>query len=182
MTRVSIPTPCSEDWSKMTPTDKGAFCNKCSLEVIDFTKKTPEEIRVTLELNLGNKICGHIGKHQLETVNSYFYMWENQSPQILRSKFLYACILVFGMTLFTGCDNQVQGEMINDDIETIDGGIDVEMTGDTIVSCENDTTNSGEYNFETKKGMIEVDDAPEITDDSNIKMGEMEMMPEEDQD
>jgi hypothetical protein len=159
MIQVSIPTPCSEDWSKMTPTDKGAFCKKCSLEVIDFTKKSPEEIRETLTLNLGKKICGHIGKNQMETANSYFYMWENQSPQILRSKFLYACILVFGMTLFTGCENdpQVQGEMTNE-IEAVDGGIDVEMTGDTVVTYDADTTNSGECSFSTDlKGRMMID-------------------------
>jgi hypothetical protein len=34
---ISIKEPCHEDWSKMTATEKGAFCQKCALEVIDFT-------------------------------------------------------------------------------------------------------------------------------------------------
>ena len=41
---IRIPEPCTEDWSKMAGTDKGAFCNKCAKEVIDFTAKTPKEI------------------------------------------------------------------------------------------------------------------------------------------
>jgi hypothetical protein len=34
---ISINEPCHEDWATMTETQKGAFCQKCALEVIDFT-------------------------------------------------------------------------------------------------------------------------------------------------
>ena len=163
MKQISIPSPCSEDWNTMTPTEKGAFCRKCSLEVIDFTKKSSEEIRETLVLNLGKKVCGHIGKHQLQTVNSNFYMWENQSPQILRSKFLYACILVFGMTLFTGCENN-NTEEINGGIEQHDVGMmemDSTTHGDDDATKSCDTTNAGESNCTTDiKGRMTIDDEP----------------------
>lgn len=145
MKKIVIPNPCTEDWNQMTPTEKGAFCNKCNLEVIDFTKKTPEEIRATLNLAMGKKVCGHIGKTQLELANSEFHVWENQSPQILRSKFLYACILVFGMSLFTGCESPTNNE-VNGDVENVDGGMEI-ITGDTISTCDSDTSNTGEATF-----------------------------------
>jgi hypothetical protein len=145
MKKIVIPNPCAEDWNQMTPTEKGAFCKKCNLEVIDFTKKTPEEIRETLNLAMGKKVCGHIGKTQLELANSEFQYWENQSPQILRSKFLYACVLVFGMSLFTGCESSNNPE-VNGDIENVDGGMEI-LTGDTIVSCDEDTTNNNGVTF-----------------------------------
>jgi hypothetical protein len=139
MKKIVIPNPCSEDWGQMTPTEKGAFCNKCNLEVIDFTKKSPEEIRETLTLSMGKKVCGHIGKMQLDLANSEFHVWETQSPQILRSKFLYACLIVFGMNLFTGCEFS-NNHNVNDGIEHVDGGMEI-LTGDTIVTCDSDTTN-----------------------------------------
>lgn len=154
MKKIAIPNPCTEKWSLMTPTEKGAFCKKCNLEVIDFTKKTPEEIRETLNPAMGKKVCGHIGKTQLELANSEFHVWENQSPQILRSKFLYACLIVFGMTLFTGCESPTNNT-INSDVENVDGGMEI-VTGDTIVACDADTANHGGATFtnEMKGGMI----------------------------
>jgi hypothetical protein len=157
MKQIVIPNPCSEDWGLMTPTEKGAFCKKCSLEVIDFTKQSPEEIRETLTLNFGKKSVGHIEKTQLELANSNFHVWENQSPQILRSKFLYACLMVFGMSLFTGCaDTDPAKDEINGGIEHVDGGMEV-LTGDTIISCDIDTTKTGEIENTTEEmGKIEM--------------------------
>lgn len=63
-TKIIIPEPCHEDWNKMTPTEKGAFCTSCSKEVKDFTKSTDQEILEVL--NTGNdQICGHINNSQL---------------------------------------------------------------------------------------------------------------------
>ena len=135
MKKITIPEPCHEDWNKMTPTEKGAYCSKCNLEVIDFTKKSSEEIREILTLNIGKKTCGHIGKAQLELANSTFHEWENQSPKILLSKFLLACVTVFGMALFTGCESTPSDAI---DYETVDGGIEI-LTGDTTYACPSDT-------------------------------------------
>ncbi len=46
--KISIPEPCSEDWSKMTPIEQGTFCQKCALEVTDFTNKSSLEIKSIL--------------------------------------------------------------------------------------------------------------------------------------
>lgn len=134
---IGIPNPCSEDWSKMTPTDKGAYCGKCQFDVIDFTSMTPEEIRETLKVNSGKKTCGHISKTQIEIVNTNYHLWDNQPPKVLRSKFLYACLMVFGMALFTGCETTGPGHEVGD-IEMDVGTIEEDTTAscDGAANCE----------------------------------------------
>ncbi len=134
---IGIPNPCSEDWSKMTPTDKGAYCGKCQFDVIDFTNMTPEEIRVTLQLNAGKKTCGHISKTQMDMVNTNYHVWENQAPKVLRSKFLYACLMVFGMSLFTGCESPDDGHKVGDIEQPVGMIDDVGMIEeDTAATCD----------------------------------------------
>ena len=62
---VDIKNPCSEDWAKMTPTQKGAFCDKCALEVYDFSDNSRDEIRDILKLNVGKNVCGRLAPEQL---------------------------------------------------------------------------------------------------------------------
>ncbi|UKN01537.1 hypothetical protein K6119_17580 [Paracrocinitomix mangrovi] len=132
--KIQIPTPCSEDWNKMTPTEKGAFCDKCAFEVIDFTNQSPEEIKETLKARSGQRTCGHIAPVQMDMVNSNYHVWENQPVSIFKSKFLYACLIVFGMTLFTGCQDNGPVHDVGE-IETIDTGM---VEEDTTSSCGGD--------------------------------------------
>lgn len=116
MAQLTIPTPCTEDWNQMTPSAKGAFCQKCQVDVMDFTEKTNEEIKNFFQRNKGKKTCGHIRQAQLANFNNSYANWENQSTQTFWSKFLWACMITFGMTLFTGCETtddsyDVMGEM-----------------------------------------------------------------------
>jgi hypothetical protein len=135
---INIPNPCSEDWTKMTPTTKGAFCGACQFEVTDFTNKDPEEIRAILKANAGKKTCGHISKVQLEMVNSDYHLWDNQPVPVFRSKFLYACLIVFGMALFTGCSDYSQEYEVGE-VAPIDQVQDVGMIEeDTTASCNGD--------------------------------------------
>lgn len=41
---LSIPTPCHEDWDKMTPTEKGRHCQSCEKEVVDFSLLSDQQI------------------------------------------------------------------------------------------------------------------------------------------
>ncbi len=101
-----IPNPCHEDWSKMTPTARGAFCKSCNVEVVDFRNKTSEEIRSILHQSQEKKLCGNLTKPQLESIGRSFHLWENQSTRTFQSKFVMACILTFGLGLFTGCQDK----------------------------------------------------------------------------
>jgi hypothetical protein len=106
MKKVSIPEPCHENWADFTPTEKGAFCGSCATDVIDFSNKTPFEVKSILADNAGAHLCGRFKKSQLEELNHDYVEWNGQSSTTFRSKFLYACLIVFGMTLFTGCSIQ----------------------------------------------------------------------------
>ena len=147
MKKVVLPKPCGEDWNKMTPTEKGAFCDKCAFEVMDFTEKSKEEIRAFLTRNAGKRTCGHISQHQLETINSDYHIWETQSFSVFRSKFLYACLMVFGMTLFTGCEYIIpEDERPVGMMEVVEGEMMIE--DDSTYSCSGDSVeNQGEKDF-----------------------------------
>jgi hypothetical protein len=141
-TKIGIPKPCPENWDDMNPTEKGAFCTKCAFEVIDFTDKSPEDIRTVLTNRSGLTTCGHIKTSQLEMVNSNYHLWNSQSSKTFKSKFLYACLMVFGMGLFSGCNtssDSIQNEEDTD--ETIRMGM-VEV--DTTYDYPEDTIVEGE--------------------------------------
>lgn len=61
--QLSIPNPCTEKWQQMTPTQKGAFCQQCSKEVIDFTQTTKHEL--VKKITQGEQICGRFKPEQL---------------------------------------------------------------------------------------------------------------------
>lgn len=105
--QVDIAEPCHENWNQMSPTEKGAFCGKCQIDVVDFSNKTALEVKQILHDNIGKHLCGRFKKVQLEELNSEYLVWENQSTQTFQSKFLLACVLVFGMTLFSSCANGI---------------------------------------------------------------------------
>ena len=63
--KLHIPTPCHEDWQKMTPSEKGRFCQSCQTEVQDFTRLSDREILARVLQNSGKSLCGHFRKDQL---------------------------------------------------------------------------------------------------------------------
>lgn len=64
--KIHIPEPCHEDWGKMTPNEQGAFCKSCAKTVVDFSKKTDEEVQRYLAENIDKKICGRFLPSQLD--------------------------------------------------------------------------------------------------------------------
>ncbi|MFT5823641.1 MAG: hypothetical protein ACI8ZM_004903, partial [Crocinitomix sp.] len=105
--RVNIPSPCSENWNEMSTTQRGAFCQKCAVDVIDFSKKNAQEVKETLKANIGKHMCGRFTTTQLAGLSHAYQVWENQSTRTFQSKFLLACVMAFGLTLFTGCENSI---------------------------------------------------------------------------
>ncbi len=65
MTQLSIPAPCSEKWTDMTPVRPDCrFCVACERQIVDFTTKSDAEILEHLKRNSG-KICGRFHQSQL---------------------------------------------------------------------------------------------------------------------
>lgn len=66
---ISINKPCHEDWGKMTPNEKGAFCAVCTKDVVDFSKKTVQEIKDFFAKPIKGKVCGRFKEEQLDEIS-----------------------------------------------------------------------------------------------------------------
>lgn len=69
--KVTIPKPCNENWTNMTPEEKGRFCQVCSKSVRDFTTATDLEIMEDLSKN--PNICASFRPDQLYRNLSYSF-------------------------------------------------------------------------------------------------------------
>jgi len=63
--KISIATPCHENWDKMLEEEKGKFCLSCQKTVVDFSRMTNEQI-INYFNTASGKTCGRIAKHQLD--------------------------------------------------------------------------------------------------------------------
>lgn len=105
MKKFGIETPCSEDWNGMTPSEKGAFCQKCAKHVHDFSHKSVLEIKSTLLELSGQSVCARMTVTQEKELNAEFTLWlsnKNRTPQQL---FIAALLIVFGLALFS-CEDE----------------------------------------------------------------------------
>jgi len=107
MLKITIPTPCHEDWNKMTPDQTGRHCNTCAKSVVDFTNMSDEEVKYFfINKKEEERVCGRFKQTQLHRVvielpQSIFSI---QMP--LWKKFLAACLVVFSTTLFS-CETKI---------------------------------------------------------------------------
>lgn len=108
MKNIHIPNPCPEKWSDITLTEKGAHCSKCATEVIDFTNLSAEEIRETLKEAAGSRVCAKM-KPESRNIDIPAYALNITGMEGFRSRFLYALVMVFGLTLFS-CDSDDEYE------------------------------------------------------------------------
>ncbi len=124
MIKFSIPTPCHEDWNKMTANSQGAFCNSCQKNVIDFTKLSDEEVLQYLNNNLYKETCGRIEVKQLDRINLQIdenILYSNISNW---KKYLAIILICFGAVIM-GCNNKGErnydtlGGMMISDIEML---------------------------------------------------------------
>ncbi len=116
---ISIPKPCHEDWSKMTPNEKGRFCTSCTKTVVDFTKMSPDAIQDYLHNNKDQRICGHIKQSQLDSINLRIPEAVIHQNQSFHRLFLLALLISMGMTLFSCEDENGQKKKI-ESIEVVE--------------------------------------------------------------
>lgn len=106
MKNFGIQEPCNENWANMTPTQKGAFCQQCTKQVIDFTNKSTDYIKSTLLKNKGESLCGRMTIDQEIDLQNNFVLWQQTSHQRMRRISLFAFILVFGLSIVSCADEQ----------------------------------------------------------------------------
>ena len=99
--KITIPKPCHENWNAMTPKDKGKFCNSCSKTVVDFTKKSPLEIKQYLIEHKSERVCGHFYKKQLDSIVIEIPQITFHQQLSFQKIFVLALFFVMGTTLFS---------------------------------------------------------------------------------
>jgi hypothetical protein len=95
--KLDIPTPCHEDWDKMTPNEKGRHCDSCNKTVVDFTNYTDKQLAEFFSKIKGS-VCGRLTSSQMQTQLVY--------AEPSRYSFLHKLLFGTAMTLsLTGSAN-----------------------------------------------------------------------------
>ncbi|GAB5418815.1 MAG: hypothetical protein Crog4KO_02050 [Crocinitomicaceae bacterium] len=106
MKYFSIPEPCSENWNEMSPTEKGAFCQKCSKEVYDVSHLQNNQI-IGLLASETKVPCMRMMPQQEQTLNADIgQIFQSRKKQMQRAM-LFSLLVVFGFTLFS-CNSPQQ--------------------------------------------------------------------------
>lgn len=105
MKTIGIETPCTENWNAMTPTEKGAFCQKCAKQVHDFSQRPLHEVKRTLLELDGQNACVRMTIRQEQDLNAEFNAWIAAKKRHPRYLFMAALLLVFGLALFS-CEDE----------------------------------------------------------------------------
>ena len=82
--KLSIPTPCTEDWNTMTSTQSGKFCASCQKTVVDFSRMSDTEI-IHYFSDFKGETCGRLTEKQLNSVIA--------EPLILKPNYRWAYAL-----------------------------------------------------------------------------------------
>jgi hypothetical protein len=110
MLKLFIPKPCHEDWGSMTPNEQGRHCSVCAKTVTDFTQMSDEEVKLFfLNKKQGERTCGRFTSKQLKQITIELPANIYNIPMPLWKKFLAACLIIFGTTLFS-CETNLQGK------------------------------------------------------------------------
>ncbi len=104
--KITINEPCHENWEAMTPNQQGAFCGSCQKSVVDFSKKTLEEIKNFFSEPKG-KVCGRFEEKQLQelTFDDFFARFRYWN---FSKKFATIFILAFGFWIFSNSSSFAQ--------------------------------------------------------------------------
>lgn len=115
MEKLSINNPCKENWNTFEKRSEGGFCQSCKKTVVDFTNKSNDEIREMLHQKSNEKVCGKFAIGQIESYNiSYKEWYSSNSTEMMQSRFVWALVLAFGISLFnlqTGHSQEILGEI-----------------------------------------------------------------------
>lgn len=169
---ISIPKPCHEDWSKMTPNEKGRFCQSCSKTVVDFTEMNVKEIQTYIHINKEQRICGHIKQSQLNAINIKIPETVFNDTWSFHKLFLLALLLAMGTSLLNCSDENGNTKKI-ENVEIIQRTIDSSLTKKTQSIDTIKTVDSTKI----KKPDIPIPPVPIIMGDVVVIEGMMEVTP-----
>ena len=125
MTNLKIINPCKENWNSMTPNELGRFCLLCDKTVIDFTKMSPDEIKVYLQKNGRKRICGRIPREPIKTVLSKKEQWFNSLRVKINQGIAFrpiriSLLSILGLTMaLVGCNQNATKNKLRDEAENM---------------------------------------------------------------
>lgn len=95
--KISIPTPCNENWNDMTPEQQGAFCKVCSKVVVDFSAMSDEEVISYFERKKDEKTCGRFRASQLSPYEMKINLREVAASAGFRKIFAASLFMIFSL-------------------------------------------------------------------------------------
>ena len=118
MLKINIPTPCQEDWDKMTANQQGRHCNSCMKTVVDFTNMSDHEVKHFLFNKKEEHVCGRFSSQQLHRIQIELPANIFQLYMPWWKRFLVASLIVFSTTLFS-CEIKNSATRDNGEVITI---------------------------------------------------------------
>ncbi|NQY07628.1 MAG: hypothetical protein HRT68_15890, partial [Flavobacteriaceae bacterium] len=155
---ISIPEPCHEDWSKMTPVEQGRHCDVCSKNVVDFTTFSDEAIYKYF--NKYDNLCGRFNSSQLDRSIA---LQRKETPNYLSYAFSGLLSLSLLTTTKTNAAPDLQGSPVIHVQQNTIKGIVIDAFGnhlsDVIIEVKSSgvttkTDHTGYYVIEAKLGDI----------------------------
>lgn len=160
--KITIPKPCHENWNEMSLKDKGRFCNSCSKTVVDFTKKSPSEIKKYLTEKKQERVCGHFYKNQLDRIVIEIPQITFHQQLSYQKIFVLALFFVMGTTLFSchyqnGQKQKIENVIVTDTIHEVDTKILTEkITFNENTNCNSDLKKDSSVVLTSDKKNLEI--------------------------
>lgn len=110
-----ISEPCHENWERMTPNEKGRFCDSCAKPVVDFTNMSNRQIHRTMEESR-ESVCGRMTISQVNREMNF-----NQVTQPSFS--LRALVLGTALSTFSAVQSCAQTGKVEPTEQTVKGEV-----------------------------------------------------------
>lgn len=122
---LSVPTPCEENWRKMTHTASGRHCSSCNKTVVDFSLLSDAEIFAVITNSKGD-VCGHFFDHQLHR--------NIIAAAFPRSQFIPTILMTAGLAVGIA----TAGHAETRELEQVEMGINIASRADSTLPKDND--------------------------------------------
>ena len=75
--KIDMISPCTKNWEKMTPTEKGRFCKLCKKEVVNLVGLDKDELNKIVSQQQNN-FCGRVEAKHLNSIATIKRNWFNR--------------------------------------------------------------------------------------------------------